>query len=125
VRVVAASRGCRRTVGTARNHVGRSPAIPGWRGQVWKGDDAGYDAKHKRLPKATTCVFGCVSTTGYENAHYLGEVGTPDEYFPACRRCHTRFDRAMAMMFKPVVLHGDGRWLPFAKLSADNEKEES
>jgi hypothetical protein len=88
----------------------------------WTGDDAGYSAKHHRLPRATSCAFGCEGASKYENAHILGEVGPSDEYTPMCRSCHAKFDAAIAMMFKPVVTRGPDRWRPHRERYRDRAR---
>lgn len=79
-------------------------------GAHWLGDDATYGAKHRRLPKATTCVFGCEDRTYYDNAHYLDETGPPDEYVPMCRSCHRHFDIAIRKMQEDSA---DDNWRPW------------
>src|ERR1035441_682382 len=49
----------------------------------WKGDDAGYSSKHKRISRkrgsAKECVWVCTEVARYEWAHRTGETGDVDE----------------------------------------------
>jgi len=66
----------------------------------WKGDDAGYKARHDRVDRARgnadRCIhrraIGCTSTT-YNWAQIKGTSGLDVyDYVPMCRSCHTRYD---------------------------------
>lgn len=83
----------------------------------WKGDDAGYHAKHDRIAKARgsadSCIWSC-DHTHYEWAHRLGEIGPPSEYFAACVPCHRRMDAAIRKMQQPGIKDQYGHyWKPW------------
>ena len=64
----------------------------------WKGDDAGYQALHRRLysrfGKPRICgVCGTTSAKNYDYANLTGPYEDLDDYLPMCRSCHSRFDR--------------------------------
>ena len=78
----------------------------------WKGDDAGYMAIHKRLrrergeAKDQECIFGC--GPAYDWAHNYDELGPSKEYFAACHRCHSRYDRAIRVTNTDTIT----KWRP-------------
>lgn len=61
----------------------------------WKGENAGYEAKHTRVKnlkgKAASCVWGCEAEL-YDWACVMGDYDNPDDYVAMCRLCHNRFD---------------------------------
>jgi len=66
----------------------------------WKGDDAGYQAMHRRLysqfGKPRICgVCGTTDAKCYDYANLTGQYEDPDDYLPMCRSCHWKFDRTI------------------------------
>lgn len=94
------------SVGCASSRPYAARNIPSRQGVPLKAD-VEKSASHYRIPwKADHCVWGCEHTV-FHRAHNQDDVGEPDEYFPACARCHRRFDAAVKMMQTPTVT----KWL--------------
>jgi hypothetical protein len=68
---------------------------------VTRAPDDDYAVRHHDIArlrgKADSCVWECRSAR-YEWAHYLGDLGKPDEYVGMCKKCHQRFDFAIKIM---------------------------
>lgn len=82
---------CSRTCGVQRVNVGRRSAI-------WKGDEAGYDAMHRRVYRARGKASHC-SRCGiadpavkYEWANLTGNYADIWDFEPMCISCHRAYD---------------------------------
>lgn len=73
----------------------------------WRGENAGYNAKHHRVQrlkgKADSCLWGCEDTYRYEWASMTGDYDNPDDYVAMCVLCHRRYDRAVISMTKGIA----------------------
>ncbi len=63
----------------------------------WKGDDASYQALHRRLysryGKPRICgVCGTTKAKNYDYANLTGKYEDIEDYLPMCRSCHWKFD---------------------------------
>jgi hypothetical protein len=83
---------------------------------AWKGLDAGYTAKHKRVYKARgradSCVFGHVSDR-YDWANLTGNYDDINDFAPMCKVCHQRYGDAFLSMLPAT------RKLRLAKLTPE------
>ena len=87
-----------------RHEIARRPAAKrdqrGWRNHMWRGDDAGYQAMHRRVAQqrgaeSLCAVCGATSATAtYEWANLTGNYGDINDYERMCRSCHRRYDNA-------------------------------
>jgi len=75
----------------------------------WRGTEAGYGQKHKRIHnrrgKATQCVWGCESQW-YEWANLTGHYDDIEDFAQMCVPCHRHFDMAIRAMSR------EGTWKP-------------
>jgi hypothetical protein len=68
---------------------------------TWRGDEAGYQAFHRRLyakhGKPTECAE-CGTTTAkhYDYANLTGLYADLNDYAPMCRSCHWKYDGRIA-----------------------------
>ena len=74
-------------------------SVAGADNPFWKGESAGYNAKHARVQrlrgKADSCAWGCTETFRFEWACMTGDYDNPDDYASLCVLCHRRYDRAV------------------------------
>lgn len=72
-------------------------AQSGANNSVWKGDDAGYLAKHQRQyrtsGRASACVFGCT-----EGPFEWASLVVIDDFMGLCVSCHRKFDAAIRLV---------------------------
>jgi hypothetical protein len=93
---------------------------------AWKGERAGYQAKHLRVAhvrgSAPSCIWGCIETKRFEWANLTGDYEDPDDYAAMCISCHRRYDDARRSMEEGFKKHPRGASLagernPQAKLT--------
>lgn len=81
----------------------------------WKGDLAGYSARHKILGKPNQC-FNCRGNTPrVEWANVSGEyLRNKNDFIPLCSGCHRKFDRSksfdsMSLIIKYALFTGNNK----------------
>src|ERR1700735_2190867 len=83
---------------------------------AWKGEGAGYKAKHYRVShvrgRASSCVWGCTETKRFEWANLTGDYEDPDDYAAMCISCHRRYDDARRSMEEGFAKHPRGASQP-------------
>ena len=86
--------------------------------QAWRGTEASYGSKHKRIynhrgkPDHCTRCGRNDPGTRYEWANLTGDYDDINDFAMMCKPCHHAYDQERG-------LHPVGEELPFAKLTAD------
>ena len=60
----------------------------------WKGNKAGYAAKHYRVYGKRGKAKKCIKCGSVKNVHWAKIKGKAD-YMPLCRSCHAKYDKAV------------------------------
>ena len=80
--------------------------------QMWKGDEAGYQALHirlyKRFGKPDHCsVCGTREAPAFDYANLTGNYADISDYAPMCRSCHHKFDGRAANLKRKEGCHAE------------------
>lgn len=80
----------------------------GAKNNAWKGDEAGYSARHKRRDnktgnrkKGSKCAW-CGSKKNLQNAEVHGEKG---KFITLCASCHAKYDKKYKNLTKKSLAH--------------------
>lgn len=99
-----------------RNGIAARKAAPrdqsGENNNNWRGDEAGYQALHKRLyalhGKPDRCtVCGTTTAAVFDYANLTGNYADPDDYAAMCRSCHARHDGKIANLQSKEARHAE------------------
>ena len=106
------SRRCRRcgNIGTKRDKVWNSNTRLMEKAYQWKGEKAGYDAKHKFLNKllgrASCCQINPTHISKKYSWHNFRENGSrnPDDYVSVCESCHRKIHNKNTLTLRKLQI---------------------